>query len=93
MHETAIHNLRQLIQQDRWEEAQKQLNEALQQNPNPTPELRACQTWILLYHTQELDAYPIVLELLRRAIATPTGSARWCFPCATISSASPATPP
>lgn len=71
MHENAVHSLRQLIRNDRWEEAKKLLEEALQQNPNPTPELRACQSWILLYHTQELDAYPIVLELLEAGYRDP----------------------
>lgn len=68
---SAIQNLRELIRNDRWEEAKTLLESERQRQNPPTDDLLACQTWVLLYHTQELEAYRIVLQLLQNGYHDP----------------------
>lgn len=67
----AIETLREHIRNDRWTEAKTLLEAELKQQQPPSDELLACQTWILLYHAQELDAYPIVIQLLQKGYSDP----------------------
>lgn len=67
----AIETLREHIRNDRWTEAKTLLEAELKQQLPPADELLACQTWILLYHAQELDAYPIVIQLLQKGYSDP----------------------